>query len=43
MIVANLCYEMKWTYDEYLDQPIWFVDLIRLKMQLEGEYQNKQK
>ena len=37
-----LCEKMKWTYEEYLRQPDWFLDLLSLKMNLDNEYQEKE-
>ena len=28
MIVATLCREMKWGYEEYLAQPEWFIQMV---------------
>jgi len=41
MAVVLLCSEMKWTYEEYINQPAWFLDLLALKTNLEGEYNRK--
>jgi hypothetical protein len=39
MRIVVICSEMKWTYDEYLNQPIWFLELLNLRMNLEGEHE----
>jgi hypothetical protein len=33
---------MKWTYQEYLEQPLWLIELIELKNNLEAEQQQKE-
>jgi len=42
MKIVEICKYMGWDYLQYETQPIWFIDLVNLKMNLEGEYQNKQ-
>lgn len=42
MRTVLLCRDMNWTYEEYMQQPIWFVNLINLSRNLEAEYENKQ-
>jgi len=37
MIVVAICQEMGWTYDEYLDSPKWFIDLIKTKLEIDSE------
>ena len=32
MQIIAICQDFGWTYDEYLDQPTWFLTLIREKM-----------
>lgn len=33
---------MGWDYYTYMNQPDWFVELIRLKKNLDAEFHNKQ-
>jgi len=33
---------MKWTWEEYLSQPVWFVRMLILLMQAEGEHYKRQ-
>ena len=28
----HLCREMKWTYEEYLDQPLWLIQILSEQM-----------
>jgi len=28
VIMVQLCREMKWTYQEFMNQPAWFIDLL---------------
>ena len=42
MMIVEICKFMGWDYITYSNQPSWFIDLVTLKMNLEGEYQNKQ-
>jgi len=37
MIAALICREMKWTYQEYQNQPSWFIDIIRALLKAESE------
>lgn len=32
MLMASICQEFGWTYDEYLDQPDFFLQAVREKM-----------
>jgi len=34
---------MKWTYDQYLDQPSWFIDSIYTKMYEDNVFNSKSK
>ena len=36
-----LCDYMKWTYNEYMDNPEWFNDLILEKIRLDNAYGNR--
>jgi hypothetical protein len=39
--VVLLCKQMKWDYYTFMQQPEWFVNLIRLTNNLDAEYQEK--
>jgi len=41
LLAAILCHEMKWTFDQYLDNPLWFNRLLFVKMGIEGEHNAK--
>lgn len=41
-MVASLCREMGWTYTEYMEQPEWFTETLRMMMQVEGEKAREQ-
>lgn len=41
MNVAVVCQEMKWTYDEYMSQPSWFLTLLAEKMNHDGKQAKK--
>ena len=33
IIIGELCYEMKWTFEEFLCQPAWLIDTISMQIQ----------
>jgi hypothetical protein len=37
-LVAILCREMKWRYEDYLAQPTWFIAMLLELMRAEGNY-----
>ncbi|MFA5128576.1 MAG: hypothetical protein WC445_01265 [Patescibacteria group bacterium] len=37
MSIIMVCDRMKWTYEEYLEQPKWFIDTLRIKWNCEAE------
>jgi len=37
MEVVSICQEMGWTYEEYMSQPNWFLELVKEKLQMNGE------
>lgn len=37
-----VCQEMSWTYQIYMAQPVWFIDLLKDKMQMDSESIKKQ-
>ena len=41
MIVVAICEAFGWTYNQYLDQPVFFIELIKDKMRVDGEKANK--
>lgn len=40
--IALMCKEMNWTYDEYLDQPEWLIDILTLVEAESAEEQKRQ-
>ena len=38
MLVAIVCEKMGWTYQEYMEQPDEFIDMLKMKWQAESEY-----
>jgi hypothetical protein len=40
--VAVICREMRWNYQQYQEQPIWLIDMIRKMLQTEADYERKQ-
>jgi len=42
MQIVSICQEMGWTYQEYMEQPRWFIDLLRDKLQIDSENIRKQ-
>jgi hypothetical protein len=35
--MLEICERMGWTYDEYMDQPAWLLDLLVHKMEIEAK------
>lgn len=42
MMIVLICEKMKWTYQEYLCQPDWFIDTLRIKWNCEAEKTTKE-
>ena len=42
MEIVSICQEMKWTYYEYISQPSWFLELLKLKFHLDSQRVKKQ-
>ncbi len=43
IIITEICKDYGWTYQEFLSQPYWFIEIILIKMKLEGEFIQKRK
>ena len=43
MVIAIICQETGWTYEEYLNQPTWLIELICSKMELDAQALKKLK
>lgn len=39
--MALFCRDMKWTYLEYMEQPTWFIDILRMVKNIDAEYHNQ--
>lgn len=37
MLIVEICKEYGLTYDEYIDQPNWFIELVKIKMRIDNE------
>lgn len=37
LAVVLLCRERNWTYQEYMAQPVWFIDILKTVERLDGE------
>ena len=42
MHAVTICQEMGWTYSQYINQPKWFVDLLKDKLQIDSDNIKKQ-
>jgi hypothetical protein len=39
MLVVSIMREMGWTYEEYLSQPIYIIDLLKAQLEIEAQRQ----
>lgn len=37
-----MCEHMHWTYDDYIAQPQWLIETLRIKLSEDGIYQTSQ-
>jgi len=37
MQTVSICQEMGWTYQEYMAQPVWFINLLKDKLQIDSD------
>jgi hypothetical protein len=42
MLIVSIIQEMHWTYFDYMDQPTWFINLVRDKLLIDNERIKKQ-
>ncbi len=42
MLVAIFCEKMHWTYEEFLEQPHWFIETLLIKWSEETKANKKQ-
>lgn len=36
--MADICQHMRWDYHTFINQPTWFIELIRAKKNVEAEF-----
>jgi hypothetical protein len=41
MLIVSICERFGWTYQEYMDQPLWFIDLLLAKMDIDRQMMEK--
>jgi len=41
MAAAVICADYGWTYEQYLAQPTWFIELIKGKMKIDSQREEK--
>ena len=41
MVAVSVCQNMKWTYQEFLEQPNWFIELLFIKLKLDEKEMEK--
>lgn len=37
MEIVAICQEMGWDYYQYIEQPNWFLDMVRIKLRTDSE------
>lgn len=37
-----VCQEMKWTYQQYIEQPNWFLEMLLMKLRVDVENEQKE-
>lgn len=42
LFIGSICREMKWSFEEFLRQPAWFVNTISLQIEADKKQQNLQ-
>ena len=42
MEAVSICQEMGWTYDEYVNNPTWFLELLKSKYLWDSERMKKE-
>ncbi len=41
MLIVSICEKFGWTYQEYMDQPLWFIDLLLAKADIDRQKAEK--
>ena len=42
MQIPIICESFGWTYQEYIEQPTWFINLIKERMQIDAKNQSQE-
>lgn len=42
MAIVAFCHRLGWTYQEYMNQPLWFLELLNLKLELEDDFNKRE-
>lgn len=42
MKIVSICQEMGWTFDEYMKQPNWFLNMLKDKLKIDTEKVGKE-
>jgi len=37
MLVIHICELFHWDYEQYMRQPVWFLEMIHKKMEIDGK------
>jgi len=40
-MICFVCEQMSWTYEEYMNQPTWFINTLILRRNIKTEIENK--
>lgn len=43
MLIVEVCRLFGWDYYQYLAQPVWFIDLIQKKLEIDGKKQEAER
>jgi hypothetical protein len=41
MLIVSICERLGWTYQDYMNQPVWFIDLLLAKMDIDHQRAEK--
>lgn len=36
MQIVSICEQFSWTYREYMSQPVWFIELLKAKLEIDS-------
>lgn len=37
-----ICHIMRWTYQEFMSQPVWFIEYLQTKLEVDAEHQEEE-